>query len=364
MDEMSTAHDDASRDEVGGVSQALYRTYRPGRLSEVVGQEHVKAALSSALAHNRVGHAYLFSGPRGTGKTSVARILARSLNCGALVDGEPCGVCWSCRGIAGGSSLDVVELDAASNSGVDSIRDLISSAQLGTAGNKRVYIIDEVHMLSNAASNALLKTLEEPPSHVVFILATTDPNKVLPTVRSRTQHLEFALVGSDELALHLREVADKAGLAVSDEIINEAVRRGAGSVRDALSALEVLVGTGVVARPGSGALVAAIVQGDQVGVLVAVAEAVAAGSDCRVLAEEALSELRDYFLIQMGAGELVLASNLDEVTKAAAELGPKRTVMAMDALGDAIMAMRGDHDKRINLEVCLSRYCKLVQAAG
>jgi len=169
--------------------QSLYRRYRPQKFSEIVGQEHVVAALRNAAAEDRLGHAYLFSGPRGTGKTSTARILAKVLNCENPVGGEPCGVCPPCKSIEAGNSFDVTELDAASHTGVDNMRDLIASTALASPGRTRLYILDEVHMLSKGASAALLKTLEEPPDHVVFILATTDPEKVLPTIRSRTQHL-------------------------------------------------------------------------------------------------------------------------------------------------------------------------------
>ncbi len=175
--------------------QSLYRRFRPSTFGEVRGQDHVVLALRNAVRDQRVAHAYLFSGPRGTGKTSTARILAKALNCTDLRDGEPCGVCASCVEIAKGTSLDVHELDAASNNGVEAMRDLVSRAALGTPGRQKVYIVDEVHMLSTAASNALLKTLEEPPAHVIFVLATTDPQKVLPTIRSRTQHFEFRLLG-------------------------------------------------------------------------------------------------------------------------------------------------------------------------
>ena len=223
---------------------SLYRRFRPGRFDELRGQDHVVRALQSAVRDDRVSHAYLFSGPRGTGKTSSARILAKALNCAAPVDGEPCGVCTSCTEITQGTSLDVHELDAASNNGVDAMRDLVAHAALGTPGRWKVYIVDEVHMLSNAAANALLKTLEEPPSHVVFVLATTDPQKVPPTIRSRTQHLEFRLIGADTLHDLLESVRDQAGLEVDEESVQAAVRRGRGSARDALSALDQVVASG------------------------------------------------------------------------------------------------------------------------
>src|SRR3954463_3211302 len=218
--------------------QSLYRRYRPQRFEEVRGQDHVTRALRNAVREGHVAHAYLFSGPRGTGKTSTARILAKALNCTNLTDGEPCGECDSCIQIAAGSSLDVMELDAASNNGVDAMRDLISRAALGTAGRAKVYIVDEVHMLSSGASNALLKTLEEPPGHVYFVLATTDPQKVLPTIKSRTQHFDFRLLPPDALLDHLRWVVQDAGLDVAPEAIELVARRGSGSARDALSALD------------------------------------------------------------------------------------------------------------------------------
>src|ERR1700733_12366470 len=225
---------------------SLYRRFRPGRFGELRGQDHVVRALQSAVRDGRVSHAYLFSGPRGTGKTSSARILAKALNCLDSVDGEPCGVCTSCLEIERGTSLDVHELDAASNNGVDAMRDLVSHAALGTPGRWKVYIVDEVHMLSTAASNALLKTLEEPPGHVVFVLATTDAQKVLPTIRSRTQHFEFRLLGSETLSALLHQVRTASGLTLPDEALDAAVRRGRGSARDALSALDQVAAGGVV----------------------------------------------------------------------------------------------------------------------
>ena len=195
---------------------SLYRRYRPRRFAEIKGQDHVVRALRDAVAGGREGQAYLFSGPRGTGKTTSARILAKVLNCERPVDGEPCCECASCLDVERGVSYDVHELDAASNNGVEAMRDLIEKANLGTPGRHKVYILDEVHMLSKPAEATLLKTLEEPPSHVVFVLATTDPQKVSDTIRSRTQHLRFHLLPPDVLAEHVRWVADDAGLDVSD----------------------------------------------------------------------------------------------------------------------------------------------------
>src|ERR1039458_3502347 len=213
--------------------QSLYRRYRPQRFAEVRGQDHVVNALRHAVRDDRVAHAYLFSGPRGTGKTSTARILAKALNCERPVDGEPCGVCDSCVDITRGASFDVHELDAASNNGVDAMRDLVARASLATPGKWKVYIVDEVHMLSTAASNALLKTLEEPPSHVVFVLATTDPQKVLPTIRSRTQHYEFHLLEPEVLEALLGEIARDADLELPEGGIEAAIRQiGRASCRE------------------------------------------------------------------------------------------------------------------------------------
>ena len=203
---------------------SLYRRFRPNRFAELRGQDHVVRALQGAVKNDRVSHAYLFSGPRGTGKTTTARILAKALNCENPIDGDACDKCASCIAITRGSSLDVTELDAASNNGVDDIREITAGAWHGTPGRWKVYIFDEVHQLTKAAAAALLKTLEEPPSHVVFVLATTDPHKVLPTIRSRTQHLEFRLIGGDTLSSLLHDVEKAAGLKVDDSTIDAAVR--------------------------------------------------------------------------------------------------------------------------------------------
>ena len=288
---------------------SLYRRFRPGRFDELRGQDHVVRALRSAVRDDRVSHAYLFSGPRGTGKTSSARILAKALNCEAPVDGEPCGVCTSCVEITQGSSLNVHELDAASNNGVDAMRDLVAHAGLGTPGRWKVYIVDEVHMLSTAAANALLKTLEEPPSHVVFVLATTDPQKVPPTIRSRTQHLEFRLLGAETLHDLLESVNEEAGLQVDEEALEAAVRRGRGSARDALSALDQVVASGSAdaARPELAAVLEALADGDVSPVLVALSALLAGGWGPQQLATELIDDLRQVFLAAL-APELCTVS--------------------------------------------------------
>ncbi|HEX9547394.1 MAG TPA: DNA polymerase III subunit gamma/tau, partial [Acidimicrobiales bacterium] len=270
------------------VYQSLYRRFRPQRFDEVKGQDHVSRSLRNAVREGRVAHAYLFSGPRGTGKTSTARILAMALNCEHPEDGEPDGTCPSCLDIRRGASVDVQELDAASNRRIDEMRDLLSRVALGTRGRWKVYIIDEVHQLTADAASALLKTLEEPPGHVVFVLATTDPQKVLPTIRSRTIHFEFRLLGSDALGGLVREINDKAGLGLAPEAIDQVVRRGHGSARDALTVLDQVAAAGGVEDESD--VVVEIVEGladrDAGGVLSAVAAAMAAGRDARRVGAE------------------------------------------------------------------------------
>jgi DNA polymerase-3 subunit gamma/tau len=338
--------------------QSLYRRFRPQRFAEVLGQEHISLALRNAVRDDRVGHAYLFSGPRGTGKTSTARILAKSLNCAAPDGGEPCGVCDSCIEIARGTSLDVHELDAASNNGVDAMRELVSHAALGTPGRWKVYIVDEVHMLSTAASNALLKTLEEPPGHVVFVLATTEAQKVLPTIRSRTQHFEFRLLGPDTLVDLLKRIRDDAGLEVGDESIDAAVRRGRGSARDALSALDQVAAGGTVDDElvMLAALADALADRDPGRALVCVAQASEAGHDMAQLAGALADHLRQAFLVSV-APDLVAvpSSERAQVEELARRMGLPAVVRFMEVLGKAQVDMREAPDPRVHLEVVLIR---------
>jgi DNA polymerase III subunit gamma/tau len=338
--------------------QSLYRRFRPSTFAEVRGQDHVVLALRNAVRDGRVAHAYLFSGPRGTGKTSTARILAKALNCTDLHDGEPCGVCPSCVEITRGTSMDVHELDAASNNGVDAMRDLVARAALGSPGRQKVYIVDEVHMLSAAASNALLKTLEEPPAHVIFVLATTDPQKVLPTIRSRTQHFEFRLLGPDTLSELLNQVRRDAHLDVGDDALDLAVRRGRGSARDALSVLDQVAASDDVDDdlPELDEVVEGLAERDVERALVAVAHLTAAGFSPQQLTVDLVDHLRQGFLALV-APELVTVAGAerDALAAQAGRVGLAALVRAMEDLGRAQVGMRDAPDPRVNLEVALVR---------
>ena len=337
-------------------TQSLYRRYRPRRFSELKGQEHVVRALREAVRTGREGQAYLFSGPRGTGKTTTARILAKVLNCTAPVDGEPCCECESCLSVERGTSYDVHELDAASNNSVEDVRSLIDKVSLATPGRHKVYILDEVHMLGPGASAALLKVLEEPPSHVVFVLATTDPQRLKDTIRSRTQHLQFHLLPSDTLAEHLQWVAEDAGIEIDPSVIDAALEQGGGSARDSLSALELLAATGgdVSDHVDLDEFVAAFTDADTGRALAAVAHAVSMGHDPRTLTEHLLRHLRNLFLSLM-APELVQVRHdrLDELAGHARDLGAAGLVRAMERLGQALVEMRFAPDPRIMLEISL-----------
>jgi DNA polymerase III subunit gamma/tau len=336
--------------------QSLYRRYRPRRFSEVKGQEHVVRSLRNAVLNHREGQAYLFSGPRGTGKTTSARILAKVLNCENPIDGEPCCACSSCLAVEAGTSYDVHELDAASNNGVDAMRDLIEKTSLGTPGRHKVYILDEVHMLSKAAEAALLKTLEEPPPHVVFVLATTDPQKVSDTIRSRTQHLQFHLLAMDVMENHIRWLAEDAGLDVTDQAVQAVLRRGGGSARDTISALELIAAGGGDAQDETplDEFVESLIESDPGRALAAVAAVVGQGRDSRTLTESLIVHLRDCFLSLM-APELVQLPDqrAAEVSALGQRLGAAATVRAMEVLGSMLVEMRHAPDPRVLLEVAL-----------
>ena len=337
-------------------TQSLYRRYRPRRFGELRGQDHIVRALRNSVVNGREGQAYLFSGPRGTGKTTTARILAKVLNCTAPAEGEPCCECDSCRAVEAGTSYDVIELDAASYNGVDDMRELIERSSLATPGRHRVYILDEVHMLSKAAEAALLKTLEEPPEHVVFVLATTDPQKVSDTIRSRTQHLQFHLLPLDELEAYVRWVIEDAGLKISEDAIAQVLQQGAGSARDTLSALELSAAAGGEAEESVSLeeIVAALVEHNSGRALTAVAHAMHQGRDARTLTEELVRHLRDMFL-SLQAPELVQLPErmLQRVSEQARLLGAVSVVRAMTVLGESMVEMRHAPDPRLLLEVSM-----------
>ncbi|MGH2820053.1 MAG: DNA polymerase III subunit gamma/tau, partial [Actinomycetota bacterium] len=315
---------------------SLYRKYRPRTFEEILGQEAVTRTLANAVVEDRVAHAYLFTGPRGTGKTSTARILAKALNCAQGPTPDPCNKCESCLAIAEGSSLDLIEMDAASHSKVDETREILAGVPLATAGGRRkVYVIDEVHMLSTGSFNALLKTLEEPPGHVLFVLATTEAHKVLPTIVSRTQRFDFRRLTADVLQKHLAGVAEAEGIDVETQALEVIARHADGSARDALSVLDQVSSFAgsvdaeqverLLGERREDALVAlfdAVAGGDVGGVFEVVQAFVGRGADVRQLALACLEHARSLLLLKSspGAGDL-LDTSLEDRPRLAEQAG-------------------------------------------
>ena len=341
--------------------QSLYLRYRPQTFAQIKGQPHVVTALRTAAAEGRVGHAYLLHGPRGSGKTSTARVLAKALNCTAVAEGEPCCECESCASITAGSSFDLLELDAASNNGVDDMRALLERVNLTSPGRFKVYLLDEVHMLTPGAENALLKTLEEPPPHVVWVLATTELHKVVATIQSRCQVFELGLIDADTMTEHVREIAADAGLDASADLVDAAVSAGEGSVRDTLTALERFMAGGIVGDvdEAAEAVLAAIAADDQTAALTAVCEATAAGRDPRTVGEAVLAGLRDAFLTAAGTPpSRVSDRHRSRAERLAEQMDQDRLAAALEMLGRALIGMRQAPDPRIDIEVALMRVCQ------
>ena len=354
-------------------TQVYYRKWRPGRFAELVGQEHVATTLRQAVKQDRVSHSYLFCGPRGSGKTSTARIVAKAVNCLDLQDGDPCNTCANCVQANEGRFMDIIELDAASNRGIDEIRDIREKVNFAPVqGARKVYIIDEAHMLTDAASNAFLKTLEEPPPHVIFILCTTESHKILPTIISRCQRFDFRRIPSEQIYQRLSEIVDAESVAVEPDALRLISRNATGSLRDAQNLLEQLV----VSYNGEVTLqqvedVLGLGQGDRWLELVkyllmsntsaslgVVNQASWDGTDLRQLHRQTLELLRAVLLIQWGSSESLdlpdhVASQLQELV---GHLPPWRIVKAVKRWGE--VSMRYDFPSTLPLELAVVEICE------
>jgi len=361
------------------MSLALYRKYRPSIFADVIGQEHVTTPLSNALESGNIHHAYLFSGPRGCGKTSSARIMARSLNCEKGPTPAPCGTCQSCKDLVanGPGSLDVIELDAATHGLVDDARDLRDKAFFAPVQSRyKIYIIDEAHQLGPGAANALLKVVEEPPAHVLFIFATTEPDKLISTIRSRTHHYPFRLVPPAILSAHLEKICDQEGIKVAKGVIPLVVRSSGGSVRDALSVLgQLLAGAGsdgvtyeiAVALLGftDTALldeaIDALAARDSASLFNTVDRVVESGADPKRFAQDLLERLRDLIIVEASDQNNSAILNelpqdqLDRIRAQAKLIGVATLIRAADILAQGLTSMRGATPPRLILELICGR---------
>lgn len=358
--------------------QALYRKFRPTDFEDVKGQDHIVRTLRNEIMHDRIGHAYLFTGTRGTGKTTVAKIFAKAVNCEHPVDGSPCGKCDMCKSIAAGTSMNVIEIDAASNNGVSNIRDIIEEVTYPpTEGKYKVYIIDEVHMLSIGAFNALLKTLEEPPSYVIFILATTEVNKIPVTILSRCQRFDFHRISVDTIAARLSELMEKEQVDVEDRAIRYIARAADGSMRDALSLLDqciafylgqkltyddVLKVLGAVDTEVFSRLLRDIINSDIPGAISIIEEVVTEGRELGQFVGDFTWYLRNLLLIKSSDGmEDVLDISTDnlKLLKEEAKMVSDNVLMRyIRILSDLSNQLRYAAQKRVLIEIAIIRLCK------
>ncbi|MFN0084726.1 MAG: DNA polymerase III subunit gamma/tau [Blastocatellia bacterium] len=353
--------------------QVIARKYRPQTFMDLTGQEHITRTLGNALDQRRLHHAYLFSGVRGTGKTTTARILAKGLNCHQGVTSRPCLECASCREIVAGNSMDVQEIDAASNTGVDNVRDvIINTIAMAPARDRyKVFVIDEVHMLSSSAFNALLKTLEEPPAHVVFIMATTELHKVPDTILSRCQQFEFRQIATEKIYHRLREIADAEQVKISDAALREVARAGAGSLRDAQSALDqviafsgteiseedVTISLGLVSAATLGKFTEAIAGRDTPAIMRLVEEVSSRGHDLRNFTRELMAYLRHLLLVQSGitAGEILGVADVElaRLRELAPRFSEEDLVRCFHLLADTEKEIKDSPHPRFQLEIGL-----------
>ena len=357
---------------------ALYRKFRPPVFEDVKGQDHIVTTLKNQIKSDRVGHAYLFCGTRGTGKTSVAKILARAVNCENPIDGSPCGKCEMCREIAAGNSMNVIEIDAASNNGVDNVREIIEEVSYSpTKGKKKVYIIDEVHMLSTGAFNALLKTLEEPPSYVMFILATTEVQKLPITILSRCQRYDFHRITIDTIEARLREVVDAEGIKVEEKALRYVAKTADGSMRDSLSLLDqciafnygeeltydkVLGVLGAVDTEVFSRLFSALYHQDVDGALTLLAEIVIQGRELSQFVNDFVWYLRNLMLVQ-ASDQMedvidISSDNLVSLKEQAKEADPDTILRYIRVFSELSSQIRYAAQKRILIEITLIKMCK------
>lgn len=354
---------------------ALYRKWRPDEFQEVKGQEHIVTTLKNQIKHNRVGHAYLFCGTRGTGKTTIARLIAKAVNCENPVDGSPCNECESCKAISAGASMNVIEIDAASNNGVDSVRQINDAVRYSpSTGKYLVYIIDEVHMLTNSAYNALLKTLEEPPEYVKFILATTDVQTIPVTVLSRCQRYDFKRISLDIIADRLEELLKREGIPATREAINYVAKAADGSMRDALSILDqciafnlgeevtydkVLEIVGSVDLDIYLSLFDAIKARDTKAALALINDAVWAGKDLSLFVNEFTTFMRDLLMLKYNAEATVdvTSENLPRLIEAGADVEDDKLISFINIMQETSGKIKYASTKRIVLEVAIIKLC-------